>query len=88
MTEQGLSVRIVGKSVRPDEISRAMIVQARTLELYRQLDMAEEVVAAGYKTPAMNMWVRGKRKAHIALTDAGEDISLYPFVLVLLNAGN
>ncbi len=30
------------------------------------------------------MWVRGKRKAHIALTDAGEDISLYPFVLVLL----
>jgi len=40
-------VRIVDKSVRPGETSRAMIVQARMLELYRQLDMAEEVVAAG-----------------------------------------
>ncbi len=32
-----------------------MAVHARTLEFYRQLDMAEAVVAAGYKTPAMNM---------------------------------
>lgn len=82
LTKQGVSVRIVDKSAGPGETSRAMAVQARTLELYRQLDMAEDVVAAGYKTPAMNMWARGKRKAHIALTDAGEDISPYPFVLV------
>ncbi len=82
LTKQGVSVRIVDKSAGPGETSRAMAVQARTLELYRQLDMAEDVVAAGYKTPAINMWARGKRKAHIALTDAGEDISPYPFVLV------
>lgn len=82
LTKQGVSVRIIDKSAGPGETSRAMAVQARTLELYRQLDMAEDVVAAGYKTPAMNMWARGKRKAHIALTDAGEDISPYPFILV------
>lgn len=82
LTKQSVSVRIVDKSTGPGETSRAMAVQARTLELYRQLDMAEDVVAAGYKTPAMNMWARGKRKAHIALTDAGQDISPYPFVLV------
>lgn len=82
LTKQGVSVRIVDKSTGPGETSRAMAVQARTLELYRQLDMADAVVAAGYKTPAMNMWVRGQRKAQIQLTDAGEDISPYPFVLV------
>ncbi|AJK48677.1 FAD-dependent monooxygenase [Burkholderia plantarii] len=82
LTKQGIPVRIVDKRRGPGETSRAMAVQARTLELYRQLDIADEVVAAGYKTPAMNMWARGKRKARIALTDAGEDISPYPFVLV------
>ncbi|WP_026632760.1 FAD-dependent monooxygenase [Dyadobacter alkalitolerans] len=82
LTKQGLKVRIIDKSGGPGETTRAMAVQARTLELYQQLGMAEDVVAGGYKTPAMNMWARGKRKAQIKLVDAGQDISPYPFVLV------
>ncbi|WP_345952175.1 FAD-dependent oxidoreductase (plasmid) [Mucilaginibacter sp. PAMB04274] len=82
LTKQGTKVRIIDKSSGPGETSRAMAVQARTLEFYRQLDMADEVVEAGYKTPAMNMWARGKRQAQIKLLDAGGDISPYPFVLV------
>jgi 2-polyprenyl-6-methoxyphenol hydroxylase-like FAD-dependent oxidoreductase len=82
LTKQGIKVRIVDKSSGPGETSRAMAVQARTLEFYRQLDIADAVVAAGYKTPAMNMWARGKRQAQIKLVDAGEEISPYPFVLV------
>ncbi|UZE21105.1 FAD-dependent monooxygenase [Pseudomonas sp. B21-056] len=82
LNKQGVAVRIVDKSSGPGETSRAMAVQARTLELYRQLDMADAVVDAGYKTPAMNMWARGNRKARIPLIDAGEEISPYPFVLI------
>lgn len=82
LTRQGCKVRIIDKSRGPGETSRAMAIQARTLELYRQLGMSDAVVAAGYKTPAMNMWARGKRKAQIQLTDAGNEISPYPFVLV------
>ena len=82
LTRQGLKVRIIDSSGGPGETSRAMAVQARTLELYRQLDMTDAVIAAGYKTPAMNMWARGKRRARIALIDAGEEISPYPFVLI------
>lgn len=82
LTKQGVAVRIVDKSSGPGETSRAMAVQARTLELYRQMGMAESVVEAGYKTPAMNMWARGSRKARIPLIDAGDEISPYPFVLV------
>jgi 2-polyprenyl-6-methoxyphenol hydroxylase-like FAD-dependent oxidoreductase len=82
LTKQGVKVRIVDKSSGPGETSRAMAVQARTLEFYRQLDMSDSVVAAGYTTPAMNMWARGQRKAHIQLFDAGKEISPYPFVLV------
>ncbi|MCF2493456.1 FAD-dependent oxidoreductase [Dyadobacter chenhuakuii] len=82
LTKQGLKVRIIDKSSGPGETSRAMAVQARTLEFYRQLDMTDAVVSAGYKTPAMNMWVRGKRQAQVKLLDAGQEISPYPFVLV------
>lgn len=82
LTRQGTKVRIIDKSSGPGETSRAMAVQARTLELYRQLDIAEAVVSSGYKTPAMNMWARGKRQAQVKLVDAGEEISPYPFVLV------
>jgi len=82
LTKQGINVRIVDKSAGPGETSRAMAVQARTLELYRQLDLAEAVISAGHKNPAVNMWARGKRKAHISFGDAGSNITPYPFVLV------
>jgi 2-polyprenyl-6-methoxyphenol hydroxylase-like FAD-dependent oxidoreductase len=79
---QGLKVRIIDKSSGPGETSRAMAVQARTLELYRQLGIADAVVEAGYRTPAMNLWARGRRQAQIQLFEAGAEISPYPFVLV------
>jgi len=82
LTRQGVAVRIVDKSSGPGEASRAMAVQARTLELYCQLDLAEAVIDAGYKTPAMNLWARGSRRARIPLIDAGREVSAYPFVLI------
>ena len=36
----GVHVRIIDKAAEPDPTSRALTVQARTLELYRQLDLA------------------------------------------------
>jgi 2-polyprenyl-6-methoxyphenol hydroxylase-like FAD-dependent oxidoreductase len=81
LTKQGITVRLIDKSSGPGETSRAMVVQARTLELYRQLGLAQAVVAAGYQTPAMNLWVQGKHKGQISLVDAGKQISPYPFVL-------
>ncbi|MFL6710542.1 MAG: FAD-dependent monooxygenase [Massilia sp.] len=82
LTAQGVGVRIIDKSAGPGETSRAMAVQARTLELYRQLDLAEPVIAAGHRNPAANMWVGGKKKARISLQDAGAGLSPYPFLLV------
>jgi 2-polyprenyl-6-methoxyphenol hydroxylase-like FAD-dependent oxidoreductase len=82
LTKQGISVRIIDKSTGPGETSRAMAVQARTLELYGQLELAEAVISAGHKNPAVNMWARGKHKAQISLNSAGAGITPYPFVLI------
>ena len=82
LTRQGVQVRIVDKSVGPGETSRAMAVQARTLELYRQLDLADVVVAAGHPNLTMNLWANGKRRARLPMGDAGASITPYPFILV------
>jgi 2-polyprenyl-6-methoxyphenol hydroxylase-like FAD-dependent oxidoreductase len=78
----GVAVRVIDKNASPGETSRAMAVQARTLELYRQLDIADEVIAEGKRNPAVNLWVRGKRRAHIDFRDAGSRLTPFPFVLI------
>ena len=82
LTRQGVGVRIVDKTAGPGTTSRAVVVHARTLELYRQLGLAADVVHAGVVNPGINLWVRGKRRAHISFGDAGADLTPYPFVLV------
>ena len=82
LTRQGVRVGIVDKAAAPGTTSRAMAVQARTLELYRQLDLADEVIDAGKRNVAVNLWVKGKRRAHLSLQDAGAPLTPYPFVLI------
>ncbi|MFC0253289.1 FAD-dependent oxidoreductase [Massilia consociata] len=82
LAKQGIRVCIVDKAAGPGTTSRAMAVQARTLELYRPLGLADEVVAAGKRNPAINLWVKGKRRAHLDFQSAGARLTPYPFVLI------
>ena len=52
LTRLGVQVRIVDKTDRPGTTSRALAVQARTLELYRALDLDREIVARGHANRA------------------------------------
>ena len=47
LTRLGVRVRIIDKTAEPGTTSRALAVQARTLELYRQVGLADAVVARG-----------------------------------------
>src|SRR5467141_394326 len=82
LTKLGVKVRIVDKTAEPGTTSRALAVQARTLELYRQLDLADAVVEHGHKVPAVNLWVKGRREARISFADIGADITPYPFLQI------
>jgi 2-polyprenyl-6-methoxyphenol hydroxylase-like FAD-dependent oxidoreductase len=80
LTKQGVSVRIIDKTEGPGTTSRALAVQTRTLELYRQLDLTEAVLARGHRTPAVNLWVKGRPAAHMAFGDIGVGMTPYPFL--------
>jgi 2-polyprenyl-6-methoxyphenol hydroxylase-like FAD-dependent oxidoreductase len=80
LARQGAKVRVVDRAEGPGTTSRALAVQARTLELYRQLGLTDEIVAEGHHTPAVNLWVRGSRAAGISLAQMGEGLTPYPFL--------
>ena len=80
LTRLGVKVRIVDKTAEPGTTSRALAVQARTLELYRQLDLTDAVVAKGHHVPAVNLWVRGEAVARIAFESVGAGLTPYPFL--------
>jgi 2-polyprenyl-6-methoxyphenol hydroxylase-like FAD-dependent oxidoreductase len=80
LTRLAVKVRIIDRSAAPGTTSRALAVQARTLELYRQLDLAEAVCQGGHQTPAVNLWVKGARAARITFEAIGTDLTPYPFL--------
>jgi 2-polyprenyl-6-methoxyphenol hydroxylase-like FAD-dependent oxidoreductase len=76
----GVRLRIIDKTAEAGTTSRALAVQARTLELYRQLDLTDAVIAEGHRVPAVNLWVQGERKARLAFENIGAGMTPYPFL--------
>ncbi|KAJ5652345.1 hypothetical protein N7507_009771 [Penicillium longicatenatum] len=81
--KQGITVRIVDIAESPAKHSRAIVIHARILELYRQLNLIEELQASGYQLPATNIWVGGQHRARIGLSEVGKDLTPYPYILML-----
>ena len=82
LTRLGVRVRIVDKTSEPGTTSRALAVQARTLELYDQIGLADEVVERGRKAVAANLWVSGKKRAHVVFGDMGRGLSPFPYATI------
>src|SRR2546423_4002005 len=78
----GVRVRIIDKEAQPGTTSRALVVHARTLELYHQAGLADGVVEQGLRFTAINLWVRGKQVARVPLGDLGKGISPYPYMVI------
>lgn len=82
LTKLGVRVRIIDKAAEPGTTSRALAVQARTLELYRQVGLSDAVVEAGVEVAGINLWVRGAKAARAPVAAMGEGLSPFPFPLI------
>src|SRR6201984_1423656 len=80
LTKLGVKVPIVAKTTEPGTMSRALAVQARTLELYRQLDLTDAVLKLGHKVPAVNLWVKGEPATRLPFERIGSDLTPYSFL--------
>lgn len=80
---RGVRAIIIDRHSGPAQQTRAMAVQARTLEIYAKLGIADRALERGRRGSGANMWAAGKRTARIPLGDIGKNLSPFPFVLML-----
>lgn len=82
LVRQGARVRLIDRKSGPADESRAMGVQARTLEFYRQFGIADAVVSRGIQATTAQLKVNGREKLNFSLEAMGEGLSAFPYMLV------
>ncbi len=82
LTKLGVRPRIIDRTGEPGTTSRALAVQARTMELYRQLGLTDSILDQGHKVPAVNLWVKGEQRAHLGFGSVGSDLTPYSFLQI------
>src|SRR5256886_2630084 len=80
---RGLRPMIIDRHAGPSVQTRALGVQARTLEIYSHLGIVERALELGKRATGANLWAQGRPAARIPLGDIGRDLSPYPFLLIL-----
>ncbi len=78
----GVGVRIIDKAATPGTTSRALVLHARTLEHYRQLGLADEVIERSLRFDTINLWARGQRVGHAELGAIGKGLTPFPYLMI------
>jgi 2-polyprenyl-6-methoxyphenol hydroxylase-like FAD-dependent oxidoreductase len=79
----GIDFIIVDKREGITPYSKAIGVQARTLEIYQQIDLADQLVDQGLIANGVRLLEGGAARAEVPLSALGEGKSPYPFLLIV-----
>jgi 2-polyprenyl-6-methoxyphenol hydroxylase-like FAD-dependent oxidoreductase len=83
LVRRGVRVMLIDRHAGPARETRALGVQARTLEIYDKLGIAERALELGKRGTGANIWAQGRKMARVPLGDAGRDVTPYPYILIL-----
>lgn len=75
--------RIIDKNSYSSQSSGALIVQARSLEIFQQMGIASEAISEGVIAGKVNILYNGKKITGTGINDLGETLSQFPFLLML-----
>lgn len=78
----GIDFVIFDKKETTTPYSKAIGVQARTLEIYEQIGLADDLVALGNITERARLIEGGEVRAEVELTNFGTGMSPYPYLLI------
>jgi len=79
----GVDFVIIDKNETTTPHSKAIGVQARTLEIYEQIGLADDLIADGTLAEGARMIVGGKVRGEINFKDVGKGMSPFPFFLIV-----
>src|SRR5262245_44896340 len=79
----GIDFVVVEKNDGITPYSKAIGVQARTLEIFDQIGLAQQAVARGTITDKARLIIDGEIRGELDFSDIGKGLSPFPFVLML-----
>ena len=82
----GVPFRIIDRSFDRAQESRALVVQARTLELLDSLGLADPLVARGRTGTRLVIHLGERRVARVDIREGGVEDTRYPFILFISQA--
>ena len=80
---RGVRTAIIDRHAGAAVETRALGVQARTLEIYAKLGLAARALELGKRGTGANIWADGRKMARVPLGEAGRGLTPYPFILIL-----
>jgi 2-polyprenyl-6-methoxyphenol hydroxylase-like FAD-dependent oxidoreductase len=80
---RGVRVLLIDRHAGPSLETRALGVQARTLEIYSKLGIIDRALELGKRGTGANIWAEGRKMARVPLGEAGQSVTPYPFILIL-----
>src|SRR6476659_3578161 len=84
----GIDFVVVEKNETVTPFSKAIGVQARTLEIYDQLGLAQTAVAQGTIASRVRLIEGGEVRGEMHLGNFGKDLSQFPYMLMLEQSKN
>jgi hypothetical protein len=83
LVRYGIDFAIVDRKIGVTTHSKALGVQARTMEIYEQLGVAQLAIDLGQIAGKIRIIAEGKVRGQVDLSDMGQDLSPYPYLFVL-----
>jgi 2-polyprenyl-6-methoxyphenol hydroxylase-like FAD-dependent oxidoreductase len=80
LARQGVPCRVIDRALTASEKSKAIVIQARTLEIFSLMQIADDFVAAGKPLRGVNVYSNGKRMVSVHFDELD---SAYPYILSL-----
>lgn len=82
LAKLNVRVRIIEKAAEYTTSTRALVVQARILELYSQIGLGREISARGHTVHGVNAWISGRRMFRLPITDVGSGMTEFPQISI------
>lgn len=81
LMRHGIPFRIIDKNISATSESRALVLHARTLEIFAQMGIAEKALKQGEPCRGVSWVFNGKEAASLVIE--GEDLTPFPYIFCL-----
>ncbi|MGE5427818.1 MAG: FAD-dependent monooxygenase [Methylococcaceae bacterium] len=74
--------RIIDKRISPPKYSGALIIHARTMEIFQQMGLAEKVLKTGIIARVINMRFNHQKNYTLDISSFGKTLTRFPYLLM------